>query len=290
MLRQVFCNPDLLIFDHLDLAQCQALIPRFLRRPYTVWAHGIEIWRPLPWLKRRGLLGAASIFFNSQFTKRKAIQQHPWLAQIPATIIPLCIETEGGAEDTSGPGERGARILTVGRLEPSRPKGHREILEALPGLVEKVPNFEWHVAGTGSWFPELERLVARSPAREHITLHGFVDEEELDALYRTSRIFCMPSRGEGFGLVYAEAMRRGCVCIGSIQDAAPEVIGDGGTCIDLANAGTLADTLLNYLTMSPADFEVHSRQARIRSEGFTAARFRDNLGVALDQVLETTRR
>ena len=46
---------------------------------------------------------------------------------------------------------------------------------------------------------------------------------------RLVRIFAMPSRNEGFGLVYIEAMSHGVPCIASTEDAAGEVIDDGRT-------------------------------------------------------------
>jgi glycosyltransferase involved in cell wall biosynthesis len=58
---------------------------------------------------------------------------------------------------------------------------------------------------------------------------GFVDEATRGLIYRSAAALAMPSRREGFGLVYVEAMAAGVPCIGSVHDAASEVIVDGET-------------------------------------------------------------
>ena len=57
---------------------------------------------------------------------------------------------------------------------------------------------------------------------------GRVDDGRLSALYRDCAFFLMPSRAEGFGLVFLEAMRAGKACVGGVG-AAAEIIEDGVT-------------------------------------------------------------
>jgi phosphatidylinositol alpha-1,6-mannosyltransferase len=59
----------------------------------------------------------------------------------------------------------------------------------------------------------------------------------------------MPSRGEGFGLVYVEAMRHGVPVIASVHDAAPEINLDGetGYNVDLARPADLAERIIHLL-------------------------------------------
>src|SRR5262249_53681435 len=76
-----------------------------------------------------------------------------------------------------------------------------------------------------------------------------VPDEELDGLYARASVFAMPSRGEGFGLVYIEAMRHRLPVIASCHDAAPEVVLDGttGYIVDLDKPDGLADRLIDLL-------------------------------------------
>ncbi len=72
-------------------------------------------------------------------------------------------------------------------------------------------------------------IVGSSPkiSGPGITVKGFVSKEELDYLYRNASIFVMPSIFEPFGHVFLEAMAYKTPCIGSREDAMPEIIEDG---------------------------------------------------------------
>jgi glycosyltransferase involved in cell wall biosynthesis len=285
--RQIVERPDLLIYEHVDLAQCQTMIPRALRRPYLVWGHGIELWRPLPPRKERALREADALLFNSAFTREYAGTFHPWILECPCRVVPLCRE-EGGqsfpnAAVSADPGRK-PWILTVGRLQEDRPKGHLEILAALPELLQRVPELHWHVVGSGPWRETLAAMVEASPARDHITLHGFLDQTMLDRLFRQSRVFAMTSYGEGFGLVYAEAMSHGLPCVGSTLDAAPEVIGPAGTCLDPRDTPLLIETLAESLLAKPDEFLKKSSIALERAHFFELERFAMDLRDAICEL------
>src|SRR5262249_23128430 len=83
--------------------------------------------------------------------------------------------------------------------------------------------------GSGDDVERLRTKALAGIAANNIQFTGFVAPEELDALYRSAALFALPSRGEGFGLVYLEAMTHRLPCIGSVHDAAVEVIVDGET-------------------------------------------------------------
>ena len=62
-----------------------------------------------------------------------------------------------------------------------------------------------------------------SAAASNIEFTGFLPQGQIDALWSRAHVFAMPSRQEGFGLVYIEAMRRGLPVIASTQDAGQEI-------------------------------------------------------------------
>jgi glycosyltransferase involved in cell wall biosynthesis len=77
-----------------------------------------------------------------------------------------------------------------------------------------------------------------------------VSDAELAEIYRASHVFAMPSRGEGFGLVFAEAMAHGLPCIASRLDAGSEVVVDGetGVHVDPDDEADLLRALMALLT------------------------------------------
>jgi len=79
---------------------------------------------------------------------------------------------------------------------------------------------------------------------------GFVADAVLAGLYERCGVFAMPSRQEGFGLVYLEAMKSGLPCVASNCDGAQEVVADGqtGILVDPDDSQALAGALIRLLT------------------------------------------
>jgi glycosyltransferase involved in cell wall biosynthesis len=109
-----------------------------------------------------------------------------------------------------------------------RYKGHDELLDMWPSLLARKPDATLVVAGDGTDRPRLESRAASLGISHAVTFAGRVGDRELAALYAQCRFLVMPSRDEGFGLVFLEAMRAGKACIGA-NGAAEEIIRHGVT-------------------------------------------------------------
>src|SRR5205807_1336757 len=104
-----------------------------------------------------------------------------------------------------------------------------------------------------------------------------------EGLLQSCRCLALPSRGEGFGLVYLEAMRVGRPSLVSNLDAGREVINppEAGLAIDPDNQQELTTALCRLLT-DGQEWDRWSRQARERYENnFTTAHFQNRLMTAL---------
>ncbi len=227
--RQARSRRAVCVFDFLGPARVQALLPAPLRAPYLVPLYGLEVWRPLSWTRRRALARAAVRLAISAHTLDRARGFNPDLP--PAEIVPLALEERppAGALD-AGLLARAGRgfLLIVGRLAAGeRYKGHDELLAALPRLLAAAPGARLVIAGDGDDRPRLAAKAAALGLGDRALFAGFVSEATLAELYRRSAAFVMPSRGEGFGLVYLEAMRAGRPCVAARGGAAEEVVVDG---------------------------------------------------------------
>jgi len=162
-------------------------------------------------------------------------------------------------------------------------KGHREVINAWPRVLEKTPDAELWIAGDGDLRSDLERLVAEQGLQNKVRFWGHVAEEKKQQLLEQSRCLLMPSRGEGFGLVYLEAMRLGRPCLVSTLDAGREVVNppEAGLSADPDNNEELAGTICPLLADGP-EWHQWSTQARRRyEENFTAKHFQERLLAAL---------
>jgi phosphatidylinositol alpha-1,6-mannosyltransferase len=141
-------------------------------------------------------------------------------------------------------------VLIVGRMmSTERYKGHDQLLEAWPAVVAAVPRARLVCVGEGD---DVERLKAKADELGVTTttiFTGFVADGVRRSLYERAAVFAMPSRREGFGLVYLEAMAARRPCIGANHDAASEVIEDGvtGFLVDQADTRALASRIIQVL-------------------------------------------
>jgi phosphatidylinositol alpha-1,6-mannosyltransferase len=122
------------------------------------------------------------------------------------------------------------------------------VLEAWPAVRLRVPDARLMVIGDGDDAPRLRAKAEDLGLSGSVEFKGFLSDPDLAACYRESSVFVMPSLNEGFGLVYLEAMRQGLPCIGSIHDAAGDVIEDGvtGFLIDQRDLQGLAGRLVLF--------------------------------------------
>jgi phosphatidylinositol alpha-1,6-mannosyltransferase len=274
---QVMGQTDWVLFSHLALAQIQRFVPSSRRRPYGVFLHGIEAWAPMTAHEQRAVAGAAVRIANSRFTADRFMAAHPDLG--PVEPCPLALPERSGeirpepSRVSVGP----HAVLVVGRMaHTERYKGHDQLIEAWPAVVARVPDAQLVIVGEGN---DADRLREKAASVPRVVFTGFVPRTELEWLYRQAALFAMPSDGEGFGLVYLEAMTHGLACVGSIHGASAEVIVDGvtGCLVDQANIQRLADTVATLLC-DDARRRAMGEAGRHRAESeFSYDRFSDRL-------------
>ena len=283
------------VFNHLGIARAQRSIPWPLRRPYAVFLHGVEIWDPtLDASRQRAVRGAAVRLSNSRFTAHRVMEVHPDLGRvIPAPLALLPDLPEPHDEDRRAAarlaGQTRGRVAIVGRMSSTeRYKGHDELLEAWPLVVSAVPDATLFVIGSGDDVPRLAERAERIGVARRVVFTGFLPDGVMRALLALCDVFAMPSRGEGFGIAYLEAMRAGLPCVGSAADAAREVIVDGATgfVVPVQSSGALApEAIATRLITLLGDAELRrtmgqSGRERERLE-YSFVRFRERVAEAL---------
>lgn len=274
----------LVLVWHLGLLR---LLPFFRCRQARIvlFLHGIEAWRRQGWLTRR-LLRRVSIFLvNSDHTWQRFLDFHPMLEAAPHRRVNLGIGDARGAS-IAAPSHLPA-VVMIGRLLRSEDyKGHREIIAAWPLVLRQIPEAELWIAGTGDLRADLEAMVKHRGLNHRIRFFGQVSEDQKQQLLANCRCLAMPSRGEGFGLIYLEAMRLGRPCLVSPFDAGREVVNppEAGLAADPGNPQALAEAICRLITPG-TEWEQWSVQARRRYEqSFTASHFQERLLKALIAV------
>lgn len=223
---------DAVICSHINLLPVGAAAAAIQRVPLLLVIYGIESWTEQRGaLVRRMLKRVDAVISISEYTKRHFLEW-AWVEASRVHVLPCGVDMR-----RFGPGSKrgdlvrlyGLRgrsvILTVARLAGAeRAKGIDEVLESLPALARQVPNVTYLVVGDG---PDRERLEAKARAlgvANRVVFTGYIDESEKADHYRLADVFAMPGRGEGFGIVYLEALASGVPIVASRLDASAEVV------------------------------------------------------------------
>jgi glycogen(starch) synthase len=186
------------------------------------YIHGVERWIT----NRSDRVIACSYYMREQIADIFGVEEAR-IEVIPNGIDPGDLQPRDrrGLErlraEFAAPDER--LVLLVGRLVYE--KGFQVALEAMPGLVERLPGTRFLVAGSGTHEAELRRQAADAGLMEHGTFLGWIGDDVLHSLYRIAEVCVVPSIYEPFGLVALEAMASGCPCIvadtGGLREVVP---------------------------------------------------------------------
>jgi len=182
-----------------------------------------------------------------------------------------------GAEDFAGgeitSSEDGARRMLF--VKPSEPrKGLHHLLEALPLVLEEVPEAELVVAGakpSGNYGKYIQNLLDKYHISAKVVLTGEVSFDDLVSLYLSSHLVVVPSSYEGFGIVVLEAGICAKPVIASNIGGLNEAVVDGETVflVDVKDASVLARTIIRVLLSSRLQRQLGGNARRRILEDFT---------------------
>ncbi|MGO9639747.1 MAG: glycosyltransferase family 4 protein [Candidatus Acidiferrales bacterium] len=288
-------STELVVALHPNLAPMAAAMK--WRAPHLrsiVFAHGVEVWSPLNLLRRRSLARADRIAAPSADTlDHLAVQQgvpRSKLVRLPWGFDPDWEERLSRSASFALPEgfPPGRVVLSVGRWSATeRYKGLDHLISVFPRLLPAAPDL-WLVAiGDGDDRPRLESLAAAQGVSDHVRFLSRVTQDELMSCYAHCTLFALPSRGEGFGLVFLEAMAHGKPVIGGTHGGTPEVIENGvtGLLVPHRDQDWLQRALESLLSDPARAREMGERgRARVQEEyrfGAFAARLRQLLDDAL---------
>jgi len=202
-----------------------------LKKRRVLTAHGIEVWEKPSFLNRLIFRMLDQVWPVSTYTARKLTENFG--KRVPAAVIPNTLPDyfpalrEDQVTEKHNPGIP-VRFLSVTRL--SRSEGYKNVDLCLQALFGWQPpegvEWEYHLVIHGDDADRVRELAERSGK---VQVHSRVSDEKLAELYQSSTHFLLPSTGEGFGIVYLEAMANGLVCLGAAAGGIPDVIRDQET-------------------------------------------------------------
>jgi glycosyltransferase involved in cell wall biosynthesis len=293
-------RPQLLLATHPNFTRAFGLLKKWRGTPYVSAVHGTDAWDITSPSLKRAILGADGLLSVSAYTKSKIVE----CTGIDPSRVGIVPNTFDDKRFTIGPKpahllqrysltEDQPVILTVGRLWKSeRRKGHDIMLDAIPLVRENFPKVRYLVAGTGDDTERLRSRVQSEGLSDSVTFAGFVPDDDLCAHYNLCDVYAMPSKQEGFGIVFLESLSCGKPVLAGNKDASVEAVDHGhlGALVDPDDAREIAHTLSAILGRkypNPVIFQPEALRARV-IELFGFERFKANLKRELDGVLSAT--
>lgn len=284
-------SANLVILSHVNMA-IVGLLVKMLNPRCKVWlvAHGIEIWRPLNFIKQSLLRACDKIVCVSNYTRQQIIHTHG-ISAAKCEVLNNALDPLMRVPDTfDKPQHLLAKynlsvtdpvVFTLTRLASTEQyKGYEQVIGTIANLKTKFPTIKYMLSGEYDE-PEKKRIdemIRKNDVVNEVILTGFLPEEELTDYFLLADVFVLPSRKEGFGIVFIEALACGLPVICGNADGSVDAIKNGalGIAVDVNDTDALSRSIQKKLSVP---LTTASRKALQRQciNFFGEEKYRDHL-------------
>jgi glycosyltransferase involved in cell wall biosynthesis len=268
----------------VDVLHVQYTAPLFSPCPVVVTIHDLSFehipetfnrrsWMQLRVTVRRTARQAAQIITLSEYSRDDIVRTYGIPRERITVTSPAAAavfhQVRNGSELQQTRSKYGIErdyILALGSIQPR--KNLVRLIEAyscLRRMRSEVKLPQLVLAGKRGWLDsETFNAVEQNAVGTDIHFTGYVDEEDLPALYSGATCFVYPSYFEGFGLPILEAMQSGVPVIAGNRTSIPQVVGEAGLLFDPFDTNALVEALRRMLD------DANYREA-LRSRGLQRA-------------------
>jgi phosphatidylinositol alpha-1,6-mannosyltransferase len=285
----------LVYIGHPNLAPI-GLLMKAIRPSLEYWVatYGIDVWEPLSPLRRLALQAASGVTTISRYTAKMLVEIQQLscskITLIPPALDPGFASSYGTNAIVAFPLPGSPILLTVARLDTSeRYKGIDTVIQTLPRVLTTLPDTQYIIVGNGDDRARLEALAQAVGAAEHVFFAGVQGSDELIKYYEVCDVFVMPSRAEGFGIVFLEAMAFGKPVIGCNCGGTLDVIRDGvfGFLVRYGDIPGLASRILSLLQNESLRQQMGQAGRQYVEKNFSFAQLQSRLVRLLTGGMET---
>lgn len=228
-------RPQVVFCGHISLVNVAHWVARLLRAKHWLQIHGIDAWQPPKRSRLASVESCDLITAVSRCTRERFLA---WAAINPSKVrvLPNTISERyaPGPRDSTLRASLGIHagnrpvLLTVARLSVhDRYKGIEDVIQLMPRLREEFPDIRYLIAGDGDDRGYLESECVRLNVQNEVRFLGKLEDAVMPQLYREADLFVMPSRKEGFGIVFVEAMASGVRALGRNLDGSVDALKEG---------------------------------------------------------------
>jgi glycosyltransferase involved in cell wall biosynthesis len=282
------------ILSHINLIPVGFLIKKLSPATQLVlFAHGIEVWKPLSKIKLKMLRHVDVILPVSKYTKNELAKVNK--VDQKCVVLNNCIDPfltnqfeqarKIELQKKYGFKEDDFILLTVTRISSDEKyKGHEMVIRSVGDISKEFSNIRYLIVGKydTSEKNRLETIINDNNLKHAVAFTGFIPDNELPYYYSVADVFIMPSYGEGFGIAFIEAMFYGLPVIAGNKDGSVDALCNGklGVLIDPLNIDEITDTLKKVIR----DKNKFLPNFSLLMEKFSYQAYKHNLSTVLNNL------
>jgi len=233
------------------------LLAAELDLPYVVSVHGLDVFsteqvrgKPGEWCRRisqRVYQSSRRVICISERVREQVLEGTG--NKCRTSVVYNGVDPDAFSPDNHP--APGLKVLSVGNLIPI--KGHETLIRAIAGLVPDFPALTLEIIGGGPELGRLRALAGELQITERVLFSGRQSRSHVAAAMRRCTVFALPSRCEGLGCVYLEAMAVGKPVIGCRGQGIAEILqhGSNGVLVGADNVKELALAIAMLLRDEP---------------------------------------
>ena len=247
------------------------IIAKRLGVPFALTVHGTDVFHYFvpgqePWPRNvRIARGADALMAVSSLLMGRVA---PYRGERLSRVVPNGVDLSMVPERTANIPRR---VISVGTLKPR--KCMDKTLEAFARVAADYPDATLTIVGMGEMETQLRAQAASLGVADRVELTGGIPHEEVLRRMAESDLFVLPSWGEGYGIVYIEAMAAGCIAVGARGEGIEDTIRDGVNGF-LVPAGDVDETerVMRAVFAHPQDYAALRERGRQDARALTWAR------------------
>ena len=242
------------------------LVARALHVPLALTVHGTDIFHYFmpgkePWARNQMIAAEADALMAVSSLLMSRVAPYRGEGKI-SRIVPNGVDLSLVPQKTSNTSRA---VISVGTLKAR--KCMDRTLEAFARLAAEYPDARLTIVGIGEMEGQLKARIAELNLGDRVEMTGGLPHEQVLERMAQSDLFVLPSWGEGYGIVYIEAMAAGCISVGALGEGIEDTITDGenGFLVPAGDIDAIERVMRNV-------FENREQYAALRQKGQCDAR------------------